>query len=162
MLQMLSTQNIHENNFILVTAGSIQSKLAMNEKQGPTTTEMTAKSVIWSHEWCYRCCRHIEKRNIHENIFILVTAGSIHSELAMNEKQGPTTTEMTAKSVSWCYKCCRHIDKRNIHEKTKFILVTAGSIRIELAISEKQGPTTTEMTAKSVSWMMLQMLSKHW
>ena len=46
MLQMLSTQNIHENNFILVTAGSIQSELAMSEKKGPTITEMTAKSVI--------------------------------------------------------------------------------------------------------------------
>ena len=35
----------------------------------------------------------------HANFSIIFTAGSIRTELAKNEKQGPTTTEMTAKSV---------------------------------------------------------------
>ena len=49
------------NYTITVTVWSIRRELAKNEKQGPTTTEMTAKSVksvSWSHEWCYRCCQH--------------------------------------------------------------------------------------------------------
>ena len=35
----------NEKNSILVTARSIRRELAINEKQGPTTTEMTTKSV---------------------------------------------------------------------------------------------------------------------
>ena len=35
------------------------------------------------------------------NFAMPVTAWSIRSELAMNEKQGPTTTEMTTQSVNW-------------------------------------------------------------
>ena len=39
------------NFAMLVTSRSIRSELAMNEEQGSTTTEMTTKSVNWSHEW---------------------------------------------------------------------------------------------------------------
>ena len=39
------------NFAMLVTAWSIRSELAMNEKQGPTSTEMTTKSVKWSQSW---------------------------------------------------------------------------------------------------------------
>ena len=39
------------NFALLVTAWSIRSELAMYEKQGSTTTEMTAKSLNWSPEW---------------------------------------------------------------------------------------------------------------
>ena len=49
------------NYTITVTVWSIWRELAKNEKQGPTTTEMTdksVKSVSWRQEWCYRCCRH--------------------------------------------------------------------------------------------------------
>ena len=35
--------------------------------------------------------------SITRNFAMLVTAGSIQSELAMNEKQGSTTTEMTSQ-----------------------------------------------------------------
>ena len=51
------------NFTIIVTTGSIRREIAKNEKQGPTTTEMTAKSVksvSWSHEWWYRCCWHYD------------------------------------------------------------------------------------------------------
>ena len=57
MVQMLLTLSctdlVNDNFTIIVTTGSIQKKLAKNEMQGQTTTEMTAKSVksaSWSHE----------------------------------------------------------------------------------------------------------------
>ena len=43
-------QSFRRNFAMLVPALSIQSELAMNEEQGSTTTEMTTKSVNWSHE----------------------------------------------------------------------------------------------------------------
>ena len=91
-----------------------------------------------------------------EKSSILVTARSIRRDLAINEKQGPTTTEMTTKSVSLESRMMlsrpftlRYID---VSMRKEIILLTSRSIRRELAINEKQGPTTTEMTTKSVIW----------
>ena len=103
----------NDSFYILVTVRSIRRELAINEKQGPTTTEMTTKSVSWSREWCYRWLWRCDIQTFQWQKSILVTARSIRREQAINEKQGPTTTEMTTKSVSWnhewCYKwlwCC--------------------------------------------------------
>ena len=43
-------QSFTRNFAMLVTFWSKRSELAMNEEQGSTTTEMTTKSVNWSHE----------------------------------------------------------------------------------------------------------------
>ena len=54
MLQILSTlwhtETLIQKYSVAATTGSIQRELAMNEKQGPTTTEMTSKTVKWSQQ----------------------------------------------------------------------------------------------------------------
>ena len=54
MLLTLSCTDLVNDNFTIIgTAGSIRNKVDKSEMQGPTTTEMTAKSVksvSWSHE----------------------------------------------------------------------------------------------------------------
>ena len=63
LLKLWCTYYWNSTFTIIVTVGSIRTDLANNEKQGPTTTQTTAKyvkSVHWSHERWYRCCWHYD------------------------------------------------------------------------------------------------------
>ena len=125
----------------IVPAGSMREKLAKNEKQGPTTAEMATKSVSWSIEklfeadskdafdsmidlslqwfsyqhcprWIYAVKSSQEResgtdysRNGNQSskkhfFTTAVTAWSIWNELDLDEKDWPTRTEVTAKSVN--------------------------------------------------------------
>ena len=99
------------NFALLVTAWSIRSELAMNEKQGSTTTEMTSQ-ITELETWMNYDLKLTHTggsdtmiyHSFSRNFAMLVTAWSIRSELAMSEKQGSATTGMTAKSVNWSHE----------------------------------------------------------
>jgi hypothetical protein len=85
--------------FIFVTAGYIQRKLTMNEKQGPNTIEMAAKSVSWSHDWCYRCCRNYDILLLQNTIFH-IRHRRIHTKETNNEREAGTKYNRNGSQMS--------------------------------------------------------------
>ena len=105
------------------------------------------------------------------NYTIVVTVWSIRRELAKNEKQGPTTTEMTAKSVKsvswshgWCYRCCRNyavliVQSRLYHYRHRLIYTERTSQKREAGANYNRNDSQISEISELESWMMLQMLS---
>ena len=94
------------NFAMLVTAWSIRSELAMNEKQGPTTTEMTAKSVNWSLEWFFWFEAYAHRWFCHYDLPLISTQFChachrlIHTERASHEREVATHYNRNDNQIS--------------------------------------------------------------
>ena len=126
---------------------------------------MTAKSVNsvrWSHDWCYRCCRNYDILLLQNTIFH-IRHRRIHAKRTNDEREAGTNYNLVGSQISqiselesWLMlQMLSKLWYTSVANANFTIIVTTGSIRREIAKKEKQGPTTTEMTAKSVksvSW----------
>ena len=145
-----------------MTTRSIRNELDLNEKDGPTTTEVTAKSVNRNIEWWFEddttdAGDNMKYATHKKDCFTTaVTARSIRNELDLNEKDGPTTTEVTAKSVNRNIEWWLEDDttdagdnmKYETHQKDYFSNAeSARSIRNELDLNEKDRFTDLAVTS---------------
>ena len=63
-------------------------------------SELEEWMMLW--RWSNWCCWHYDVQRHFKHCFITtITARSIRNELDLNEKDRPTTTEVTAESVKW-------------------------------------------------------------
>ena len=163
------------NFAMLVTPWSIRSELNMNEKQGPTTTEMTAKSVNWSLEWFFWFEAYAHRWFCHYDLPLISTQlchachRLIHTERTSHEREAGThynrndsqISELESWMNSWfeayAHRWFCHYDLPLIY--TQFCHACHRLIHTERTSHEREAGTHYNRSYSGISeweyWMMI-------
>ena len=160
------------NYTITVTVWSIRRERAKNEKQGPTTTEMTAKLVKSVHEWCYRCCRHSAVLFFQSKLYhcrhrlIYTERTSQEREAGANYNRNDSQISEISELESWMMLqmlstlCCTDRPIQLYHHRHRLIYTERTSQEREAEANYNRNDSQISEISELESWMMLQMLDR--